>query len=66
MRKASVIVALILFAALGAAYYYLAPGGTPAGQPPLAWLEAGTFDKLRGPFNAAAGSVRVVALLSPT
>ena len=64
--KRLAIVALVLLAALGVAYYYLAPGGTPDGQPPLARLDAGNFDGLRSQFNAAAGSVRVVALLSPT
>jgi hypothetical protein len=39
------------------------PRHTPAGQPPLA---RGSIATLRTEFNGAAGSTRILALLSPT
>jgi hypothetical protein len=39
---------------------------TPAGQPELLSLNRGNFSALKHSFNSAPGSVRVVALLSPT
>jgi hypothetical protein len=38
----------------------------PAGQPPLARLDTGSFDMLRADFNRAAGEARIIVLLSPT
>ena len=38
----------------------------PSGQPPLATLDATTVSALREDFNAAAGQVRIIVLLSPT
>jgi hypothetical protein len=38
----------------------------PAGQPPLAYLDAKSLDMLRADFNRAAGEARIILLLSPT
>ena len=38
----------------------------PAGQPPLATLDAASLETLRSEFNAHADKVRIVVLLSPT
>jgi hypothetical protein len=39
---------------------------TPPGQPALLSLNRGNFSALRESFNSAPGSVRLIALLSPT
>jgi hypothetical protein len=39
---------------------------TPVGQPELVSLNRANFSALKESFNSAPGSVRVVALLSPT
>ena len=39
---------------------------TPAAQPGLLSLNRGNFSALKDSFNSAPGSVRLVALLSPT
>ena len=39
---------------------------TPAGQPPLAYLESAKLDALRAEFNEASAEVRIILLLSPT
>ena len=38
----------------------------PAGQPPLASIDAKSLDMLRADFNRAAGEARIILLLSPT
>lgn len=48
-------------------YRQMAPRRTPAGQPPLAYLDdASGIERLREAFNGASASTRVMALLSPT
>ena len=52
---------------LGLLFFRLYAGSAaPTGQPPLTSLSASNFNELRGAFNAAQDSVRVVTLLSPT
>jgi hypothetical protein len=41
-------------------------GSAPAGQPSLVALNGGSFDRFPQAFNGGKGTVRVVALLSPT
>ena len=60
-RKAS-IVAIAAMAALVAACGHQ----TPSGQPALLSLNRGNFSALKASFNSAPGSVRLIALLSPT
>jgi anti-sigma-K factor RskA len=61
------IAAVVGFAAVVAVVVYLLVAHrAPAGQPPLAMLDAGSMAALRTDFNAAAGEVRVIVLLSPT
>jgi hypothetical protein len=50
---------------IAAAVWRFQPRHTPEGQPPLATLSAGGVE-LKSAFNAAAGSPRVLVLLSPT
>jgi len=48
----------------GAAVYFADGGGhTPAGQPPLARFDQGSFDRQ---FRASASEARLLVLLSPT
>jgi hypothetical protein len=44
----------------------LAPRRVPEGQPALATLTPDSLAAFRDSFNAAAGEVRVLAMLSPT
>jgi len=47
--------------------YYLYGGSTvPAGQSPLVRLNNSNLSALKDGFNASAGSVRVLLLVSPT
>jgi hypothetical protein len=47
--------------------YYLYGGSTvPAGQPALVRLKNSNLAALKDAFNASAGSVRVLLLVSPT
>lgn len=67
MKRSRKIIALCLLASVaGIAFYLYAGSAVPNGQPPLARLEASNFGELRSAFNEAKGTVRVVALLSPT
>ena len=65
MRKALPIVLALLLGA-GAVAYFTASDSVPAGQPPLATLPADGIESLRAQFNSAAGSTRIILLLSPT
>jgi len=58
------IVILALCAA--AAWHRYGPRKTPAGQPPLATLDASTLESLRADFNRHSDAVRIIVLLSPT
>ena len=67
MKRPLRIIGLCLLAILvGVIYYLYAGSAAPTGQPPLARLSTSNFNELRGAFNTAKDSVRVVALLSPT
>lgn len=61
LLAAAVVVCLVVFALLE-----VAPRRVPAGQPPLATLDAGSLPAFREMFHAADGEVRVLAMLSPT
>jgi hypothetical protein len=66
MKRAYIIVG-ILVALLAAAGLYLYSGGqTPAGQPPLKNLRAQSLGEIKNEFNAAKDDVRVLLVLSPT
>jgi len=60
------VVAIALVIVAGLLYYFYGGSSVPAGQRPLVRLAAGNFGELRDAFNAASGSVRVIAMLSPT
>ncbi|MEN3338384.1 MAG: hypothetical protein V7647_2060 [Acidobacteriota bacterium] len=47
-------------------WYLFGTRYTPAGQPPLATVQAESLDALRSDFNQHADSVRVIVLLSPS
>ena len=61
LAAAAIVVFVVTFA-----WVRLAPRHVPAGQPPLSTLHATSLPAFRDAFNAAAGEVRVLALLSPT
>ena len=67
MKTRSLVIVAVLAALLGAlGWYGWAERKVPAGQPPLATLDAASLDSVRSEFNAHADKVRIVVLLSPT
>ena len=67
MKRIGLGIAIVVVAALaGRAWYLFGGGAAPAGQAPLLSLNAGNFEELRNAFNRARGTVRVIAMLSPT
>jgi len=68
-RRKLLLVFLVVLAAIGGgtfAWLRFATHDTPAGQPPLALLDAGSLATLKADFNRAAGETRMIVLLSPT
>ena len=69
MNRRRLLIALVVIAAIGAGTFAWLRFGThytPAGQPPLATLDAGSLATLKADFNRAAGETRMIVLLSPT
>jgi hypothetical protein len=67
MKRSTKTIGLCLVAVIAGIGSYLYFGSAvPAGQQPLARVDASNFSELRSAFNEAKDSVRVVALLSPT
>ncbi len=67
MRTRLAVIGLLLALGLVALGWHFYGGEkVPAGQPPLFWVTSTNFDQLRSAFNASAGEVRIVLLLSPT
>jgi len=66
--RRGVFVAAVMFVAGGLAFAYMhyVPRRTPAGQPPLLFLEEGDLKPLEEAFNAHADSTRILVMLSPT
>jgi hypothetical protein len=68
-RRKLLIALIVVIAAIGAgtfAWVRFATHYTPAGQPPLATLDAGSLGTLKEEFNRAVGETRMIVLLSPT
>jgi hypothetical protein len=65
-KRLSLIAALSIVVLLTVGWHFYRGKTVPAGQPALLSLTAQNFDELRKAFNASAGDVRVVLLLSPT
>ena len=67
MRQAIQSAMFVLMAAmLMVAWHRSAPRFAPAGQPPLASLGPDGIAPVRDLFNASAGDVRLLLMLSPT
>ena len=69
MKRKKLFVALLgLLAAVAvAAFAWMRFGHeTPAGQPPLATLDAASLAALKTDFNGASNETRLIVLLSPT
>ena len=65
-RRGWTVIALVAVVLLALAYRQFGTHRAPAGQPPLANLDARSLDMLRADFNRAAGGARIIVLLSPT
>lgn len=63
-RKWIWIALVVVLATFG--YRSFGTHNAPAGQPPLAHLDAGSIEALRADFNRAADGVRIIVLLAPT
>jgi hypothetical protein len=57
------LAALAIFAGL---FYFYGGHQTPAGQAPLADLNAANLSELKNEFNGSKANVRMLVLLSPT
>lgn len=67
MTRRKLLLMLPLVVLVGAfGYVRFAGHDTPAGQPPLAYLDSTSLATLKADFNRAAGETRVIVLLSPT
>jgi hypothetical protein len=65
--KRTRLLSLVLVAIVAAfGYARFLTHNTPAGQPPLAYLDAASLGALKADFNRAAGETRMIVLLSPT
>jgi hypothetical protein len=62
-RVVTIVAVLVLF---GLLFFLYAGHQTPAGQPPLADLQAHNFTAIENAFNEAKNDVRILLLLSPT
>jgi hypothetical protein len=65
-RRGWIVAGLVAVVLLALAQRQLGTHDAPAGQPPLAHLDAQSLDMLRADFNRAAGEARIILLLSPT
>ena len=65
-RRTFSIAGLVVLLAAVAAWYRLAPGEAPAGQPPLVTIDSGTLEGLKAEFNRNADATRLIVVLSPT
>ena len=65
-RRWWIALGLVAVVLVALAQRQLGTHNAPAGQPPLANLDAGSLDMLRADFNRAAGAARIIVLLSPT
>lgn len=65
-KRLSIIAVFVTMGLLVSGWHFYGGSAVPAGQPPLASLTSTNFDQLRDAFNASAGQVRIVLLLSPT
>ncbi len=69
MNKKRVWISCVIITILTIGGYLLwtvVPGKTPPGQMAMVELNATALDAMKADFNRASGSVRVIALLSPT
>jgi hypothetical protein len=67
-KRRLLIPLLVVLAAIAGmfAWVQFATHDTPAGQPPLAALDAGSLGTLKADFNRAVDETRMIVLLSPT
>lgn len=65
-RRAAILVGVPAILLAAASWYEFAGHQAPAGQPPLAELNAASLATFEAAFNRQAGEIRIVLLLSPT
>ena len=67
MKRRKLLLILMLVAIVGVfAYVRYGTHDAPAGQPPLAYLDAGSLATLKADFNRAENETRIIVLLAPT
>ncbi len=65
-RRRLLLAATICTIAILGGWWLFGRHDVPAGQPPLATLDAATFGTFQVDFNAASDQTRIILLLSPT
>jgi hypothetical protein len=67
MKRVWILGVIVVVLAIGGYLLWTGvPGKTPPGQMAMVELNATALDAMKADFNRASGSVRVIALLSPT
>ena len=66
MNRRSLSLALAALAIFAGLFYLYGGHQTPAGQAPLAGLNAANLSELKNEFNGSHANVRMLVLLSPT
>jgi hypothetical protein len=66
MKRAWLIVIMVVLAVVLAGLYFSQKGHAPANQPPMVEMDSAVLSALHSEFDRAADSFRVILLLSPT
>ena len=65
-RRTRIVLAVVVLLVVAVVYRYFGTSQAPAGQPPLATLDAASLESLRADFNRSVAETRIIVLLSPT
>ena len=66
MKRKTLVIAIVIVLLLGVLGYFYGGHSAPAGQPPLAALNASNLEGLKAEFNASEARPRLIVMLSPT
>jgi len=66
VKRSWIVILIVVVAAAVLGQRQFGTHDAPKGQPGLVHLDASSLERLRGDFNDAPDSVRLIVLLSPT
>jgi hypothetical protein len=66
MSRRRLLIILLVATVVALGWARLGTHHTPAGQPPLTYIDPGSLATLKADFNAAANQTRIIVLLAPT